>query len=245
MPPSTPDRTDQALRHRQLAVAAVNQAHAQYEIALLDHVTARVLDALPEATHLTFDFHTHSREAELHAVWATHHHGTEELLLDARRDTDITGLDLVELGDDLTDTLAGLDSAAWSSVRPMPRPDKRWVLDLPPADRAGRIAELVRGHHPEARLLTIDVSRNPCRVTGMTLVDADGLPQQISASDSQPLWPAATEQRITAFARQIHALPHLRAQHLARIGGPQDRTAFLLLPETGSASATGTKKELS
>lgn len=237
-----PDRLEQALYHRRLAASAVNQTQAQYEIAVLDHVTARITQALPEATHVTFDFHVHDREAELHALWSTHHHGTEERILDARRDTDLTSLDFTELGDDLTDALAGHDSAAWCAVRPEPRPDKRWTLDLPPADRAGRIAELVLAHHPRARLLTLDVTRELCQVVGVTVNDDTGRPRQVRTGEGKPLWPAQTERQITVLARQIHALPHLRARHLARVGEPDERTVFLLLPEPGRAD---TKKRLS
>ncbi|WP_431993325.1 hypothetical protein [Streptomyces albogriseolus] len=231
-------RVATALRYRKLAVDAFHEAQAQYEIAVLDHVTARIVEAYPETTHLTFDHSTHDRTVELHALWTTHHGGTEELVLDIRRDADTTTLDLDELADDLSDALAGLHSAAWSAVRPYPRPDRRWTLDLPPADRIVRIAELVSAHHPHAQLITVDLAGDTCRVLDVTCADTSqsdvGVIKTISATDEHPLWPESTERRITAFARQIHALPHLRVRHLARVGGPDEHTAFLLLPQTGT-----------
>ncbi|MGW1878461.1 hypothetical protein [Streptomyces sp. NPDC001975] len=63
----------------------------------------------------------------------------------------------------------------------------------------------------------------------------DGVIKSIRASDEHPLWPKSTERRIAALARQIHALPHLRARHLVRLGRQGERTTFLLLPQTGTS----------
>jgi hypothetical protein len=233
------DRIVTALRHRLLAVDAFNEAQAQYEIAVLDHVTALVVEAYPQTTHLTFDHSAHDRTIEPHALWATHHGGTEELVLDLRHSTDTSALDLDELADSLNDGLAGLHSAAWSAVRSEPRPDRRWVLDLPPADRAERIAELVRAHHPEARLITVEFVGDTCQVLALTREDpsepGDTITQPTSADrGARPLWPDETERQIEALALQIHALPHLRARHLMPIGGPATRTALLALPQPGA-----------
>ncbi|WP_432033666.1 hypothetical protein [Streptomyces antibioticus] len=229
------NRVATARRYRKLAVDAFNEAQAQYEIAVLDHVTARIVEAYPETTHLTFDHSTHDRTVELHGLWTTHRDGAEELVLDIRRDADTSTLDLDELADDLSDALAGLHSAAWSAVRPDPRPDRRWTLDLPPADRIVPIAELALAHHPHAQLITVDFVGDTCRVLEVTCADG-GATEKIRATDEHPLWPESTEQRITALVRQIHALPHLRARHLARVGGPDERTALLLLPQTGTSN---------
>ncbi|MGW2886380.1 hypothetical protein ACWDDN_13685 [Streptomyces griseoruber] len=230
------NRVATALRHRGRAVDAFNEAQARYEIAVLDHVTARVVEAYPEATHLTFDHSAHDRTVEPHALWTTHPNGTEEPVLDVHRDADTTTLDLEELADDLSDVLAGLHSAAWSAVRPTPRPDRRWTLDLPPADRIARIARLVRAHHPHAQLLTVDFTGGICRVLNVTRVDATETrgvaTEPVRASDEHSLWPEDVERRITGLVRQIHALPHLRARHLARVGGPDEHTALLLFPQT-------------
>ncbi|MGW0822484.1 hypothetical protein [Streptomyces sp. NPDC002845] len=230
------NRITTALRHRKLAVDAFNKAQAQYEIAVLDHVTARLVEAYPQATHLTFGHSTHDRTIEPHGLWTTHPGGSEELILDVGRNADTTGLDLEELADELSDALAGLHSAAWTAVRPAPRPDGRWVLDLPPADRAVRIAELVRAYHPQARLITVEFTGDTCRVLHVTCTDttdtteAASGPVRPQSGDERSLWSAETERQISALVRQIHALPHLRARYLARVGGPVERTALLLLP---------------
>ncbi|MEV0735409.1 hypothetical protein AB0I51_05465 [Streptomyces sp. NPDC050549] len=233
------DRTVTALRHRLLAVDAFNEAQAQYEIAVLDHVTALVVEAYPQTTHLTFDHSAHDRTIEPHALWATHHAGSEELVLDLRRatDTSTSALDLDELADGLNDALAGLHSAAWSAVRSEPRPDWRWVLDLPPADRAERIAELVRAHHPEARLITVEFVGDTCQVLAITsedLSEPGGTITKPTPDDcGRRLWPEETERQIEALTLQIRALPHLRARHLMPVGGPAMREALLVLPQPG------------
>ncbi|MFJ2342344.1 hypothetical protein [Streptomyces antimycoticus] len=230
--------TATALRYRTLAVDAFNEAQAHYEIAVLDHVTARILEAYPETTHLTFGDSSRDRTIELHGLWATHHGGTEELILDVPRDADTSALDLQEIADDLTEALAGRQSVAWSAVRPQPRPGGHRVLNLPPTDRAVRIAELVRAHHPDAQLLTVDLVRNTCRVRDIVCAKLSefggAIGKPVQATDELPLWPVETERQITALIQQIHALPHLRAERLARVGGPRERTAFFLLPQTSS-----------
>ncbi|WP_328769460.1 hypothetical protein [Streptomyces sp. NBC_00286] len=236
---TAPIRTTTALRHRKLAVDAFNEAQAHYEIAVLDHVAALVAEAYPETTHLTFDHSAHDRRIELHALWTTRHDGTEEQLLDVRQDGATAALDLDELADDLSDALAGLHSAAWSTVRPDPRPDRRWVLDLPPADRAERLAELVRAHHPKAGLVTVEFVGRGCRVLNVDRADVTKLSIDViagprPASGEGSLFPQETERQISALVLQIHALPHLRAQHLVRVGGPATHTALLLLPQTNT-----------
>jgi hypothetical protein len=235
MTDTTSDRVSTALRYRKLAVDDFNAAQAHYEIAVLDHVTARIADAYPEATHLTFDHRAHDRTITLHGLLTTHHGGTEDLILDARRDTD-TALDLSELTDDLSDALAGPRSAAWSAVRPAPRPDRRRVLDLPPVDRAVRIAELVRAQHPQAGLITVDFASDTCKVLDVICTDiaeaGQVIIEQRQADEKHPLWSEESERQISALTLQIHALPHLRAQYLVRVGGPAERTAVLLPPQT-------------
>ncbi|MFI1563829.1 hypothetical protein ACH4ZX_12350 [Streptomyces sp. NPDC020490] len=243
MTESAAQRSATALRHRKLAVDAFNAAQAQYEIAVLDHVTAQLVEAYPTTTHLTFDQSAHDRRVRLHGLWATRQ-GAEELLLDVRQEAEDTALDLEELADDLSDALAGPRSAAWTAVRPTPTPDRRRVLDLPPADRVVRIAELVRAHHPNAGLITVDLAGDTCRVLDVTGADTEELSHLIAgpapADRRHPLWPAETERQIAVLTRQIHALPHLRAQHLVRIGGPTEHRAFLLLPQIEPEAETET-----
>ncbi|MDQ8704515.1 hypothetical protein RCO28_18765 [Streptomyces sp. LHD-70] len=220
-----------ALRHRNTAARAVNEALARYEISVLDHIAARVRNAFPTATHLTFAHYARAREADLQSLSSTEPDGTEVRIPD---EVAQEALDLGEITDDLTDALTGLTSAAWSAVRPEPDADGLWVLDLPPADRASKLAELVRTHHPDAALLTVDFSADPCRVQAIThaeTADAVGsLGKPLAVDDQHPLWPPETERQISALATQMQALPHLRAQHLFRTGGPDDHTALLLLP---------------
>ena len=225
---SIAEQVAEALRHRQRAVGAVTKAQAQYEIAVLDHVTARIRAAYPDTTHLTFEHFSHNREVELRALWAIESDGAERRVLDAR--LDMTSLDVTELDEDLTTALAGHDSVAWSAVRPEPV-GRHWILDLPPYDRATRIAELVRAHHPDAQLLTLDLADRTPRITSVTVVNATELNLEIHARGDRPLWPDDTDRSISGLVRQIQALPHLRARYLARVGGPRDHTAFFLLPQ--------------
>ncbi|WP_405999380.1 hypothetical protein [Streptomyces sp. NBC_00829] len=219
------------LHHRNVAVTAFNKVQAQYEIAVLDHVSARIRAAFPDTTHLTFVHYSRSRELDLRGFFTTGPDGTQRQILDATAST--PALDLDELADDLTDALAGLNSAAWSAVRPESAGEAQWVLDLPPYDRAGRIAELARAHHPHAILLTVDFTDDPAHVLDLTSADiaeSGATTEPIQALPYLPLWPVETERQIAALAAQIRALPHLRAQHLLPIDTPEGRKAILVLP---------------
>ncbi|MDI3418004.1 hypothetical protein [Streptomyces luteolus] len=221
----------ETLRHRATAVRAFNQAQAHYEISVLDHIAARIRAAFPTATHLTFAHYARAQQADLRALWQP---GADETQARIPAEVAQAALDLDEITDDLTDALSGLTSAAWSAVRPEPDADGLWVLDLPPADRASKIAELVRTHHPDAALLTVDYSADPCRVRAVTKAEIWEVARTVDgpmvADDQHPLWPPETERQISALATQMQALPHLSAQHLLPMGGPEDRTALLFLP---------------
>ncbi|WP_435058306.1 hypothetical protein [Streptomyces sp. bgisy060] len=242
MTSSEAPRTTDARRHLERAVRMVDQAQERYEVAMLDFVAARLVEAYPETTHITFVHVTADGVIELDGLWTTHDGGTEELILDVRRGseiTEITAFDPGEIGDDLTYALDRLNSVAWSAVRPQTLPGKRWVLDIPPVDRAARIADLVRAHHPDADLLTVDLSPMRPRVAGVTTVGATGVSATIHAEPDRPLWPEETGRIIRGLIWQIRSLPHLRARYLTRVGGPSEETAYLLLPQTETSAEEG------
>ncbi|MDH2389420.1 hypothetical protein QCN29_11565 [Streptomyces sp. HNM0663] len=230
-------RTIDARRHLDHAVRAMDHVQARYEVAMLDYITARIVEAHPQTTHLTFVHATADGLIELDGLWATRDGGTEELLHDLRGGGSATvGFDPGEIGDDLTYALDRLNSVAWSAVRPQTLPGKRWVLDLPPADRAARIAALVRVHHPDAGLLTVDLSAMRPRVAGVTTVGATGVGPTVHAEPDRPLWPEETGRIIRGLIWQIRSLPHLRARYVTRVGGSAEETALLLLPQTETGS---------
>ncbi|MFY1677408.1 hypothetical protein [Streptomyces sp. WMMC905] len=239
MTSSEAPRTIDARRHLERAVRMVDQAQERYEVAMLDFVAARLVEAYPETTHITFVHVTADGVIELDGLWTTREDSTEELILDVRRDSGITAFDPGEIGDDLTYSLDRLNSVAWSAVRPEPLPGKRWVLDIPPVDRAARIADLVRAHHPDAGLLTVDLSPMRPRVAGVTTVGTTGVSATVHAEPDRPLWPEETGRIIRGLIWQIHSLPHLRARYLTRVGGPSEETAYLLLPQTETGEEKG------
>ncbi|MFE6481490.1 hypothetical protein ACFVGN_00895 [Streptomyces sp. NPDC057757] len=232
MTDSTPTAFAAPLRHRNAAVTAFNKVQAQYKIAILDHDSARIRAAFPDTTHLRFVHYSRSRQLDLQAFFTTGLDGTQRQILDATTST--PSLDLDELTDDLTEALAGLNSAAWSAVRPESPGEGQWVLDLPPYDQAARIAELARAHHPHAILLTVDFTADSAQILDLAGADiaqfGDPLTETVQALPHRPLWPAETERQIAVLAAQIRALPHLRAQYLLPIDTPEGRKAILALP---------------
>ncbi|MFF3056389.1 hypothetical protein [Streptomyces sp. NPDC057909] len=222
------------LHHRNAAADTYNKAQVAYEIAVLDHVSARIRAAYPDTTHLTFVHYARSRELDLRAFFTIAPDGTARQILDATARHPAPALDLDELTDDLAEALAGLNSISWSAVRPEPTGPGEWTLDLPPYDRAARIAELARAHHPHAILLTVDFPSDRAQVLDLTSAgigeSGDTIAEPIQTLPDRPLWPAETERQIAVLATQIRALPHLRAQHLLPIDTAKGRKEILTLP---------------
>ncbi|MFJ2202721.1 hypothetical protein [Streptomyces violaceusniger] len=210
--------------HDQLAILAGQREELQaqrlrtekaYCLAVLDHISAKIRAACPEAVHVTFAFYG-DRTLELHGVlgaqsssvgacpWLWDNRGEEE---DEHPLDDIA--DQIET--DVQTALAPYSSPVWASVHRNAASDgNSWLLELPPADRAARVAELVREHHPEATALVVD-GRAAGRVIEIFQgVADDGTP----ARTPRPRWSADCDTVIAGLLAQVLALPALADRHL-------------------------------
>jgi hypothetical protein len=127
---------------------------------VLDHITAKIRTACPEAVYVTFAFYT-SRTLDLHGVLGAQPSplGTCPELWDNRDGEEEHPLDHIadQIESDVQTALAPYSSPAWASVHRNSASDgNSWLLELPPADRAARVAELVHENHPEATALVVD-----------------------------------------------------------------------------------------
>ncbi|WP_431770866.1 hypothetical protein [Streptomyces cucumeris] len=221
----TPAEHDQLAilgQQRKELLADSRQVERAYCLAVLDHITAKIRVACPEAVYVSFAFYR-DRTLDLDCVlgeqpsplgtcpelWSNH---------EGSDNPDEHPLDNIahEIESDLRTALAPYTSPAWASVHRNSASDgNSWLLELPPADRAARVAELVREHHPEATALVVD-GRAAGRVLDIfESVADDGTP----ARAPRPRWSAACDTVLAGLLAQVLALPALADRHLMPLPG--------------------------
>jgi len=186
-----------------------------YCLGVLDHVTAKIRSACPEAVYVTFAFYS-TRTLDLHGVLGaqTSPLGTCPELWNNREGTQEHPLDYIadEIESDVQTALAPYISPAWASVhRNSATEENSWLLKLPPIDRVARVAELVRERHPEATAVIVDGRKSGGRIIEVLegLAD-DGT--QIRAP--RPRWTPSCDTSLTRILAQVLALPALADRHL-------------------------------
>lgn len=183
-------------------------------LAVLDHIATRIRQACPEAVYVAFAYHGRTRELSLHGVLGAQPTplGTCPWLWDGS-DEDHPLTDLAdEVEADVQSALAPHDFPAWATVRHDSASDgNRWLLELPPPDRAVRISQLVREHHPEATAIVVDG-----RCAGGRVIEIiEGVAEDGTENrTTRRLWPQACDDVITRLVAQIFALPDLADRHL-------------------------------
>ncbi|WP_055550403.1 hypothetical protein [Streptomyces sp. NBRC 110028] len=190
-----------------------------YCLAVLDHITAKIRAACPEAVYVTFAFYS-SRTLDLHGVLGAQPSplGTCPELWDNRDGEDEHPLDDIadQIESDVQAALAPYSSPAWASVHRNSASDgNSWLLELPPADRAARVAELVREHHPEATAIVVDGRAAGRVIEIFEGVADDGTPVRIP----RPGWPPACDTALAGLIAQMLALPALADRHLMPLPG--------------------------
>ncbi|BDM67543.1 hypothetical protein HEK616_10300 [Streptomyces nigrescens] len=214
--------------HDQLAILREQREELQAErlriekahcLAVLDHITAKIRAACPEAVYVTFAFYT-SRTLDLHGVLGAQPSplGSCPELWDNRDGEDEHPLDDIadQIESDVQAALAPHSSPAWASVHRNAASDgNSWLLELPPPDRAARVAELVREHHPEATAIVVDG-----RAAGRVIEIFEGVADDgTQMRTPRPGWPPACDTALAGFIAQILALPALADRHLMPLPG--------------------------
>lgn len=220
--------------HEQLAILAGRREELQaqhlrtekaYCLAVLDHITAKIRAACPEAVYVSFALHG-SRILDLHGVLGAEPSPLSACpwLWDSREWEDEHPLDDIadQIESDVQTALAPHCPLVWAFAHRNTASDgTSWLLELPPADRAARVAELVREHLPEATALVVD-GRAAGRVIEIFQgVAGDGTP----ARTPRPRWSADCDTAIAGLLAQMLALPALADQHLMPL--PRDYSHLL------------------
>ncbi|CAK7284901.1 hypothetical protein [Streptomyces misionensis] len=186
-----------------------------YCLAVLDHISAKIRAACPEAVYVTFAYYG-SRTLDLHGVLGAQPSplGVCPELWDNREGEDEHPLDLIadQIETDVQTALAPYSSPAWALVhRNSAAEGNSWLLELPPADRVARVAELIRGHHPAATAVMVDARAGGGRVVGVIEEQAGGESQ---APAVRPRLSKGCDDALTRLVAQIFLLPPLADRHL-------------------------------
>jgi hypothetical protein len=191
-----------------------------YSLAVLDHITAKIRAACPEAVYVTFAYYSTTRTLDLHGLLGAQPNplGTCPELWDNREGAYEHPLDYIadEIESDVQTALAPYSSPAWASVHRNTAADgNSWLLELPPPDRAARVADLVRAHHPEATAIVVD-GRAAGRIIEIHEgVTDDGTPVRTP----RPRWSSTCDTALARLLGQMLALPALADRHLMPLPG--------------------------
>ncbi|GAA1919955.1 hypothetical protein [Streptantibioticus ferralitis] len=240
----TPDTTDQVARlaqQREDLATQRRRIEQAYALAVLDHMAATVRQMCPEAAYVTFAYYGKTRALDLHGALGAAASQISPLpwLWDACDSGGEHPLDHYsdKLEVDLQQALEPYDSPAWATVsRNAAAEGNSWLLELPPADRAVHIADLIRQYHPEATAVVVDRRNAGGRVIEIIEgIAEDGTDQRTT----RRRWSRECDDTIAALVAQIFALPTLADKHLVPAGSayrhpygssPSDLVCLMPLP---------------
>ncbi|UXX94116.1 hypothetical protein N7U49_22275 [Streptomyces sp. AD2-2] len=242
MTPTADDQLTSLAEQRHELNAEGQRLAKAYCLAVLDHVTAKIRAACPEAVYVTFAFYS-TRTLDLHGVLGaqTSPLGTCPELWNNREGTQEHPLGYLadEIESDVQTALAPYLSPAWASVhRNSATEGNSWLLELPAIDRVARVAELVRERHPEATAVIVDGRRSGGRIIEV-LEGLDDYGTQVRAP--RPKWTPSCDTSLTRILAQVLALPALADRHLMPLPSDyvhphgvstSDQTYLMPLPPT-------------
>ncbi|MEV6132131.1 hypothetical protein AB0M05_35995 [Streptomyces violaceusniger] len=218
-----------------LALRRAEQAHC---LGIIDHLAAKIRARCPEAVYVAFDRSGEHRTVTVYGVL-----GEQPSPLAACPwlwDGTETGHPLNEIDSDIIldieYALLPPTSPVWALVRRNTGMDGSSLLELPPADRAARVAELIRGHHPAATAVIVDSRAGGGRVVGVIEERTDG---KVPAPVARPRLSRACDDALTRLVAQVFLLSPLADRHLRAIprdfthpygSSVSDQVRLLLLP---------------
>ncbi|WP_407286407.1 hypothetical protein [Streptomyces sp. BP-8] len=193
------------------------RAEKAYALAVLDETAALIRALCPEAVYVNFAYYGDTRTLSLYGVlgeqpsplgtcpWLWEESDQEHPLAEHGK----------KIALDLQKALAPYNSPAWARTRPNTVGFNDWLLELPPPDRAARIAELVREHHPDASAVVVDG-----RLAGGRIIEViEGVAEEGSDNrTTRRRWNDRCDDLITALVAQMFALPDVADRHLMPVG---------------------------
>jgi hypothetical protein len=211
-PAIAPPQTVAATRRERLAGQLRRAEHAHL-LATIDHVAEYVRTVWPQARCIEFAFHADTRTIDLGGIYGnppTPLSGCPLLWEAADQEHPMAEL-RAELSGDVEQLLAPFNSPAWTFVHPNSASESNsWLMDLPPADRVARIAQLVRQHHPAAAALIVDFQATGGRVI-QVIEEAE--PGGSSPQHALWRWSGRADLEISQLLRHMRVLPDLSDRH--------------------------------
>ncbi|MFF4802369.1 hypothetical protein ACFY1U_28855 [Streptomyces sp. NPDC001351] len=219
MTPAISDQLGVLAQQREQLDVERRRIQKAYCLAVLDHITAKVRHACPEAAYVGVAYNGTTRDVDLLGVlgeqtsplsglpWLWESSDEEHPLAEIAADIEA----------DVQTALKPYDSPAWATIRANRASDGNlWLVELPPVDRAARIAQLVRESHPQATAVVVDGRGVGGRVIEVVEgVDEDGAPIRL-----RPRWTGECDDVLNRLVAQIFAIPDLADRHLVHA---QDR----------------------
>ncbi|MDH6624445.1 hypothetical protein M2271_002247 [Streptomyces sp. LBL] len=240
MTPAISDPLDVLAQQREQLDIERRRIQKAHCLAVLDHISAKVRRGCPEAEYVGFAYHGKTRELDLLGVLGEQTSPLSGLpWLWEKSDEEHRLAELaVEIEVDVQTALEPFDSPAWATVRRNSANDGNlWLVELPPPDRAARIAELVREHHPEATAIVVDGRSAGGRVIAVI----EGASHEGTDNLARRRWTRECDDALTRLVAQVFALPALADRHLLPPNGrythpdggtPSDRVRLMPLPLT-------------
>lgn len=233
------DRQEVLAQQRADLGAERKRIEQAYAVAVLDDMAAYVRAACPPAVYVTFAYDGASRTPELLGVLGAQPSrlGACPWLWDGNARAHPLNDYADRLAQDLREALAPADSPAWATVGPNAAGEgNSWLLELPPPDRAVRVAELVRQHYANAIAVVVDQRR----AGGQVIEIVEGFGRGGAETRTTPApWPCRCGDAIARLVVQMFALPSLADRHFTQVydylhpyGGPSDLVRVMPLPPT-------------
>lgn len=241
MTPAISDPLGALAQQRQELDAVRRRIQKAYCLTVLDHITAQIRAVRPEAAYVGFTYDGHTRDVGLLGVLGEQTSPLSGLpWLWERSDEEHPLAELAAaIEADVQTALEPYDSPAWATVRANRASDGNlWLVELPPPDRAVRIAQLVGESHPQATAVVVDERGVGGRVIEVVEgVDDDGAPIRV-----RPRWPGECDDALNRLVAQIFAIPDLADRHLVHAhdryrhrwwSGTRDLAWLMPLPPAG------------
>ncbi|MGP8302019.1 hypothetical protein ACTPOK_29685 [Streptomyces inhibens] len=218
MNPATVDLLAVLKQQREEADTQRMRAEKAYALAVLDETAALIRSVCPEAVYVNFAYYGDTGTLSLYGVLGEQ--PSPLVTCPWLREESDRDHPLAERGEkialDLQEALAPYNSPAWARTRRNSASEGNdWVLELPPPDRAVRIAELVRERHPEATAVVVDG-----RSAGGRIIEVvEGVAEDGSDNrTNRRRWNERCDDLLTALVAQMFALPDLADRHLLPVG---------------------------
>ncbi|GAA0643037.1 MULTISPECIES: hypothetical protein [Streptomyces] len=213
MKPATHDAVAILAQQREELALALRRAEQAHCLGIIDHLAAKIRARCPEAVYVAIDRSGEHRAVTVHGVLGEQPSplGACPWLWDGTE----TGHPLNEIDSDITLDIEYALLPPTSPVRALVQHnmsmDDCWLLELPPADRAACVAELIRGHHPAATAVIVDGRAGGGRVVGVIEEQRDG---KVPAPVARPRLSSACDDALTRLVAQVFLLPPLADRHL-------------------------------